>query len=116
MRAPEFCELCIVKCLCAEAGAIDTQTPEVAQLLGCRTAGIYLDRDFCRCLNPELFEQCRQNAIELRRREQRRSATTEIDRIDELTRIRGRSYFLNQRTNVSIGKFTLIETGSEVAV
>src|ERR1044072_4741883 len=43
VRAAQFCELSIVECLRAEAGPVNSQISKCAQLLGCRTARIYLD-------------------------------------------------------------------------
>src|SRR6185295_16656970 len=116
MRSAEFGEFAIVKRLCAEAGAVDSKAAKRFEFLARHAAGIYFECDFRSLIDLELFGQCRENAIQLCRRKQRRRAPTEIDRIDIRAAVSRRSYLFDQRRNVTFSKFTLIKTRSEVAV
>src|SRR5215203_3991702 len=104
MRAAEFCELGVVKCLRTEAGTIDSQAAKRAKFLVSYTARIYLECDFCFAIDFEPVVQIRDDLLKLRGNEQRRGTTTKIDRINVLTGVARGSYLCNQCSHVPFGK------------
>src|SRR6185369_10433418 len=85
VRAAQFSELSIVKCLRAETGPVNSQTPKRAQFLGRCTSRIYLKGDLWPSYDLEPFIQNREDTFELCRRKQRRRATAKINCVNNLT-------------------------------
>ena len=78
---PSFASSAIVKRLRAEAGPIDSQAAKRAKLLFVYAARIYFERDLRRRIDSEVVVQSREDTIELRWCQQRRRATSEVNRV-----------------------------------
>src|SRR6266568_6765352 len=88
MRTAELFQIAVVKCLRPKTGSIDPATTKLWKLSAFRH-GIYaaisriqLDCHFRAIEHLEAIADRFQNLFDLRRRKQRRSAATKIDRID----------------------------------
>src|SRR5215216_951847 len=102
MRSAQFSEFCVIECLRAEAGPINSQTPKGTKLLMVHTSRIYFERDLRRRSDREMVVQARENAVQLRRCQQRRRAAAKVNRIRMRAVITRRSYFCNQCANISL--------------
>src|SRR5205814_1430361 len=88
MRTPELFQLAIVECLRPKTGSIDPAATKLQKLFPFRRgtyaaiSRIQLDCHFRAIEHLESIADRFQNLFDLRRRQQRRSSATEIDRID----------------------------------
>src|SRR5437588_8770869 len=124
MRTAELLQVAIVECLRAKTGSIDPAASKLLKLSvfrrGARAAISRIQLD-CRLRAIQHLESIAdrfQNLFDLRRRKSRRSAATQVDRIDiaRLLNFSPSGDFANDCVNVARGQFAFVHARGKVAV